>query len=337
MRAIVLSAHHDDVVEAIAGLKVEDRALPSLRRGQVLVRVEAAPCNPSDLLLLQGKYGSLKTLPTAPGWEGAGTVVASGGGFLAGWLQGKRVSFALRDDRDGTWAEYFVASARDCVPLKREITFEQAASLIVNPFTAIGLLETARRGGHRAAVSTAAASQLGRMMIAIAADDGYPLINVVRREEQVALLNSLGAQHVLNSSADNFDEELVALCKRLSATIALDAIGGTMTGTLLNAMPRGSCVYVYGALSEKPCGLIDPVGVVFNDKSVHGFYLGNYLKRGGILTALRIAMRAQKLLAGGRIETRIQRRLKLEEVVDGLTQYVQNMTDGKVLITPHGR
>jgi len=337
MRAIVLDEYRADVVDAIAGLRVVERPVPSLQRGQVLVRIEAAPCNPSDLLLLQGKYGSLKTLPTVPGWEGAGTVIAGGGGLLAGWLNGKRVACALRDDCDGTWAEYFVANARDCIVLRSKLTIDQGASLIINPLTAIGLLETAKRGGHQAAIQTAAASQLGRMILAMAADAKYPLINVVRRDAQVALLKSLGAEHVLNSSNESFVGELRTLSKRLGATIAFEAIAGDMTGTLINPMPRGSTVYLYGALSEEPCGGIDPVEVIFNDKSIHGFYLGNWLRKRGLIGILRAALRVQNLLISGRIETKVQRRLKLDEVVDGLRQYVQNMTDGKVLITPHSR
>jgi NADPH:quinone reductase-like Zn-dependent oxidoreductase len=337
MRAAVLDDYRADVLDAIGSLKVIERAIAPLRHGQVLVCVEAAPCNPSDLLLLQGKYGSLKKLPTVPGWEGAGTVVASGGGLLAGWLRGKRVSCVLRDDRDGTWAEYFVAKASDCIVLKRKVTFDQAASLIVNPFTAVGLLETARRGGHGAAIQTAAASQLGRMIIALAADARYPLINIVRRDAQVELLKSLGAEHVLNSSSDGFVNELKTLSKRLRATAAFEAIAGDMTGLLMNAMPRGSAVHLYGALSEEPCGRIDPVEIIFNSKSLHGFYLGNWLRRRGVVGALRTALRVQNLILSGRIETQVQRRLKLDEVIDGLRQYAQNMTDGKILITPHAR
>ncbi len=205
----------------------------------------AGPCNPSDLLLLQGKYGTLKSLPTVPGWEGAGTVIATGGGLLARWLLGKRVSCALRADRDGTWAEYFVADADRCIPLKSALPFEQAASLIINPLTAMGLLQTARRSGHRAAVHTAGASQLGRMLIAMAADVNYPLINVVRREQQVQLLNSLGAKFILNLSEGGFAQELSALCHRLQATAAFEAIAGDTTGTVINAMPPGSTAYVY--------------------------------------------------------------------------------------------
>src|SRR5207248_4959482 len=178
MRAIVLSEYREDIHDTISGLEVLERPLPTPRRGQVLVKIAAAPCNPSDLLLLQGKYGVLKKLPTVPGWEGAGTVVATGGGLLARWLRGKRVACALRADRDGTWAEYFVANANNGIPLKAELPIEQAAGLIVNPFTAMGLLATARGDGHGAAVHTAGASQLGRMLIAMAAELSYPLINI---------------------------------------------------------------------------------------------------------------------------------------------------------------
>src|SRR5688572_27632610 len=177
MRAVVLEEYRENIDHAINGLKIAELPVPRLRPGQVLVRIEAAPCNPSDLLLLQGKYGALKKLPTVPGWEGAGCVVASGGGWLAGWLQGKRVACGLQGDRAGTWAEYFVAKAGECIPLKSKLTLEQAESLIINPFTAVGLLETARKGGHRAAVHTAGASQLGRMLQAMADEVDYPLIN----------------------------------------------------------------------------------------------------------------------------------------------------------------
>src|SRR5215210_6041310 len=145
MRAVVLSEYHQDVRDAIRGLQVLERPVPRPRRGQVLVKIAAAPCNPSDLLLLQGKYGTLKTLPSVPGWEGAGIVVANGGGLLGRWLFGKRVACGVRSDRDGTWAEYVVVNADNCIALKSAVPFEQGASLIINPFTALAMLETARR------------------------------------------------------------------------------------------------------------------------------------------------------------------------------------------------
>ena len=335
MHALVLHEYREEIADAINSLKVEQRPVPTLKRGQVLIRIDAAPCNPSDLLLLQGKYGALKTLPAVPGWEGAGTVVASGGGPLAWWLKDKQVACGQQEDRDGTWAEYVVANAAECIPLKRKLRMEQAASLIINPLTAIGLLETARRGGHRAAVHTAGASQLGRMLVSMAAELNYPIINVVRREAQVELLNSLGAAHVLNSSDDDFADQLQAVSARLQATAAFEAVGGEMTGKVFNVLPEGSSVYVYGALSEEACDNIDPIELIFRQKTVNGFYLGTWLQERGSLGVLRAASRAQKMLIDGRIETKVQRTVSLEEAVDGLRQYVDHMTDGKLLIMPH--
>jgi len=335
MRTVVLEAYHEDLSEAIAGLKVQERPVPKPHRGQVLVKIEAAPCNPSDLMLLAGKYGTSKTLPAAPGWEGAGTVVASGGGLVARWLKGKRVACGLAGEGDGTWAEFAVASVTECIPLRGDVDIEQAASLIVNPMTAMGLLETARRGKHRAAVHTAGASQLGRMLIAMARDADYPLINVVRREPQVQLLRSLGAEHVLNMTTEDFPEQLRERCAALSATIAFEAVAGDTTGVVLNALPAGSTVYVYGALSEQACGAINPVGLIFHRKTVTGFYLADWIKQRGLWGTLRAARRVQKLLAAGRIETKVQRRLALDDAREGLQHYVDHMTDGKVLLKPH--
>jgi NADPH:quinone reductase len=336
MRAVLLSQYHEEVGDAIRGLKVMERPVPRLGRGQVLVRIAAAPCNPSDLLLLQGKYGTLKTLPTVPGWEGAGTVVASGGGLLGRWLLGKRVACAVRSNRDGTWAEYVAVRADNCIRLKSAMPMEQAASLIINPMTALAMLEMARKAGHRAAVHTVGASQVGRMMIAMAADLNYPLINVVWRDAQAEVVRSLGATHVLNSTSEKFGDELKSLCKRLKATAAFEAIAGDMTGTVINAMPPGATAYVYGALSQEACGNIDPIGLVFHNKTVTGFFLGNWLDKRGVIGILRAAGRVQRMIIDGRIGTVVQRRLKLDEVVDGLLQYVGSMTDGKVLIMPHG-
>ena len=335
MRALFLDEYHDDVATAVSGLKVGHRPVPAPQRGQVLVKIEAAPCNPSDLLLLQGKYGALKKLPTVPGWEGAGTVVACGGGLLAAWLKGKRVACIVKGDRDGTWAEYMVANATECIPLKGRLGIEQAASLIINPLTAMGLLNTARRGGHRAAVHTAGASQLGRMLVTMAAEVNFPIVNVVRRDVQAELLKSLGAAHVLNSTERDFDEQLKTACERLRATIAFEAVAGDMAGTVLNVMPQGATVYVYGALSEEACGNIDPIGLIFQDKTVTGFYLGKWLQRRGMLGILRAAGRVQRMLIEGHIETTVQRKVTLDDAIDGLKQYGDNMTDGKLLIMPH--
>jgi NADPH:quinone reductase-like Zn-dependent oxidoreductase len=221
--------------------------------------------------------------------------------------------------------------------LKRALSIEQASSMIVNPLTAMGLLDTARRAGHRAAVHTAGASQLGRMLLGMATESNYPMIHVVRREAHAELLRSLGAEHVLNSSAESFADQFRSACSLLHATAAFEAVAGDMSGTLINLMSPGSTAYVYGALSEEPCGNIDPIELIFRDKTVTGFYLGKWLRSRGMIGILRASGRVQRMLIDGRIATEVQRVVSLDEAVDGLKQYVNNMTQGKVLITPHAR
>jgi NADPH:quinone reductase-like Zn-dependent oxidoreductase len=334
MRAIIIERYGRDAIDAVRGLRVVERPVPQPKAGQVLVRIEAAPCNPSDLLFLQGKYGVLRNPPSTPGWEGAGTVVASGGGVVAWWMNGKRVACAVQGDHDGTWAEYCVANVTDCIPLKRHIKFTQAASLIINPLTAVGLAETAQREGHRAAIATAAASQVGKMLLPIAREAQLPLISIVRREAQVAALRELGAEHVLNSTSENFLKEFKALAEKLRATALFEAIAGETTGDLLNVMPPQSCAYLYGALSQEPCGNFDPIQIIFHDKQLSSFYLSRWIKQRGFLKVASAANRVQKMLIDGRIETTVQKRVSLEDAAAGLEQYVEQMSGGKVLICP---
>ena len=333
--ALLLERHDLDLPSAIQSLRVTRRPVPRPGPGQVLVRVEAAPCNPSDLLFLQGLYGVSKPLPTAPGWEGAGTVVASGGSWIGRRLVGKRVACAGQTVGDGTWAQYYLTLARTCVPLHRDLDLERGATLIINPLTAIGLMEEARRCGARAVIQTAGASQVGRMVLRLASEAGLPLVNVVRRDDQVELMRSLGAEHVINSQSDGFDDDLRRLCGDLRVTVAFEAVAGEMTGRLLEAMPRGSTAIVYGALSEEPCGAINPIGVIFEGKRVEGFYLGSWLLRRGLISMLRLTSRVQRLVREGGLETKVQRHAGLDDAVEALLQYQRRMTDGKVLIHPH--
>jgi NADPH:quinone reductase-like Zn-dependent oxidoreductase len=286
-------------------------------------------------LFLQGLYGVSKPLPTAPGWEGAGVVVASGAGWIGRRLVGKRVACAGQTDGDGTWAQYYLTQARTCVPLHRDLDIDGGATLIINPLTAIGLMDEARRSGASGVIQTAGASQVGRMVLRLASEAGVPLVNVVRREDQVELLRSLGAEHVINSQADGFEDDLRRLCRDLRVTVAFEAVAGEMTGRLLAAMPRGATAIVYGALSEQPCGAIDPIGVIFEGKRVEGFYLGSWLLHRGLISMLRLTSRAQRLVRDGGLETQVQRHAGLDDAVEALLQYQRKMTDGKVLIHPH--
>src|SRR6516162_4872072 len=155
--------------------------------------------------------------------------------MMAGFMRGRRVACAAADAKatGGMWAEYIVTSAQFCVPLGKEVQMEHAATMLVNPLTAWALVDEARRGRHRAAVQTAAASALGKMVIRLGQRLRLPVVNVVRRAEQVELLHGMGAEHVLNSSEPGFDDELRKICHKLGASIGFEAVAGETSGRVL--------------------------------------------------------------------------------------------------------
>ncbi len=328
MNALQLSTY-----EGLDALEVVQKEVPAPREGQVLVRVEAAAVNPSDLMFIRNLYGFKKPLPTVPGFEASGVIVA-GEGAYARWLIGKRVACGVQQEGDGTWAQYVLVDAVMCLPLLKRVSLEQGAMLLVNPFTAWGLVERARQGGHRAVVQSAAASALGRMVLKLGQRFKLPMVHVVRRDEQVELLRGLGAEHVLNSSLSNFDKDLKEVCHRLDATFAFDAVAGDMPQRLLYAMPRSSKVLVYGALSEEPIRL-DPRGLIFEDQRVEGFWLSDYLENLALPNFLLRTVRVQRAL-GTDLRADIRGRYALENAVEGIRAYEQNMTEGKILLTPNG-
>jgi NADPH:quinone reductase len=322
---------YDGKPESIA---IVDMPVPRPGPGEVLVQVFASPINPSDLMFIRGLYGFKKPLPAVPGFEGSGTVVEAGTGLMPRFLKGQRVACAAADPKviGGMWAEYVVTSAQFCIPLRKDVDFEQGAALLINPMTAWGLMDEARRGRHPAVVQTAAASALGRMIVRLGKRFSIPVINVVRRAKQVELLHQLGAEYVVNSSEPEFDKRLRELCHQLRASIGFDAVAGEMSAIVLRAQPRGSRLLVYGALSLKT-SQADPASLIFDGKRLEGFYLNAWLRARTLLGQLRLARQIQKLLRSD-LETDFQAKVPLQEVGRALQQYAANMTAGKVLLMP---
>ena len=199
------------------------------------------------------------------GNEGAGTVVAAGSSSAAQALVGKTVGIA----GGGMYAQYRVVDASACLVLPEGATAKDGASSFVNPLTALGMLETMRREGHSALVHTAAASNLGQMLVKLCIKDGVPLVNIVRKPDQEELLRSLGAVHVCNSASPSFSTDLVEALKATSATLAFDATGGgTLASQILSGMEEAASataaeysrygstvhkqVYIYGGLDTSP-------------------------------------------------------------------------------------
>jgi NADPH2:quinone reductase len=333
MRVLQIERYYGTVDDAIKGLKLVTKPVPQPKRGQVLVKIAAAPCNPSDLMFMQGKYPISSSLPTVPGLEGSGTVVASGGGFLGRILVGRRVAFAGRTAQGGTWAEYSVVDAKNCVPLKSKITFEQGATLLINPLTAYALIEKVKNEKHAAIVQTAAASQLGRMLSVLAERENIPVIQCVRRPEQEDMLLQTGAKYVLNTEHPRFEELLHEYAHDLKATIAFDAVAGKMTGKLFNALPKNSIIAVYGSLSMQPCEGMSLFGLLSDNKKLEGFMISNWIKEKNFWSLYRATSHLQNLIIQGVIKTSIRKVVSLQDAPQALLEYQHEMTSGKIIIT----
>ncbi|MFQ3232283.1 MAG: NADPH2:quinone reductase, partial [Reinekea sp.] len=215
-------------------LSLQDVEVPQPGADEVVIRIEAAPLNPSDLGVMFGvadmstatQTGTehspsitanvpAKVMPslkarmgkaTPVGNEGAGTVIAAGSSPAAQALMGKTVAVI----GGGTFRQFLRANVQSCLVLKEGTTAKEGASSFVNPLTALAMVETMRAEGHKAIIHAAAASNLGQMLNRICIADGVDLINIVRKPEQETLLRDMGAKYVVNSSSESFIADLTA-------------------------------------------------------------------------------------------------------------------------------
>jgi NADPH:quinone reductase len=338
-------------------VQLNDKTWDAPKAGQVLIKVEASPINPSDLGLLfasadteNASYSPGKVVAKMPdnatramkarhgvampaGNEAAGTVVASGEGAEA--LMGKRVA-CVPGTAYGSYAYADAASA------------EQAASSFVNPMTALGFVETMRMEGYTGIVHAAAASNLGQMLVKICLEDGVPLVNIVRSEEQVALLKGLGATHVLNMTDADFMPKLIDAIAETKAMIGFDPIGGgTLAGQILTAMEaaasRGAAfsrygsseakkVYIYGALDLGPTILNRAFGLTWD---LAGWLLTPFMAKAGMEVVGRMRARVAKDLTTT-FASHYSMRGSLEDMLtkEAVSVYNARRTGEKYLVVP---
>jgi NADPH2:quinone reductase len=341
---------------------------------EVLVRVEAAPINPSDLGLLFGAADMSTAVASGTaespvltaqvperamkamagrleqsmpvGNEGAGTVLAAGASPAAQALLGRRVALL----GGAMYSQHRTIAAEQCLLLPEDATAADGASSFVNPLTALGMVETMKREGHKALVHTAAASNLGQMLNRICLADGVDLVNIVRRQDQKDLLQAAGAKWVLSSDSPTFTEELTDALAAAGATLAFDAIGGgRLAGQILGCMEAAIArtskeysrygsnvhkqVYLYGALDTGPTELVRNFGMTWG---MGGWLLFPFLMKIGPAAALALKARVAAELKTT-FRSHYAGELSLAEVLqpEWVARYGPRSTGGKFLINPN--
>ena len=340
MTALLLK--HDGYAHALSGSVLEamdpyvrlgEIAVPEPGPKQVLVKVALASINPSDVMFLKGLYGQPRKQGQPAGFEGVGEIVAAGDDPAASGLVGQRVAFATGLSNWGSWAGYAVAEAGACIPLMPALRDEDGAAMIVNPLTALAMFGIVRDEGEKAFVITAGASQLCKLMIAVARDEGYRPIAIVRRDDQIAMLKELGAAHVLNAEADDFESALAAICREEKPRILLDAVSGPVASAVFNAMGKGARWIIYGRLDPTETVIREPGQFIFMNKRIEGFWLTQWMRSVAPETRLAAVMEAQQRFADGRWRTDVTAIVPLREAVERVAGELAK-PNGKVFIAP---
>ncbi len=347
---------------------------PEPSADEVVVRIEASPINPSDLGLLIGaadmataKASGSKDAPVITaqvpeaamkgmaarldelmpvGNEGAGVVVKTGSSDAAKALMGKTVALI----GGAMYAQYRTVPAKDCLVLPAGTTPAEGASCFVNPLTALGMVETMRREGHKALVHTAAASNLGQMLNKICLKDGIGLVNIVRSPQQADILRKIGAKHICDSTAPAFMDDLTNALVETGATLAFDAIGGgKLAGQILTCMEiaanktakvysrYGSSVYkqvyIYGGLDTRPIELNRAFGMAWG---VGGWLLFPFLQKIGAADGMRLRQRVAAELKTT-FASHYTQVVSLQEALQlsNVAAYAKRATGEKYLINPN--
>jgi len=360
--------------DGVVTMRISETEVTTPTDDEVVVRVEAAPINPSDLGMMLAGGDAEAALPAGDGVhdavavpvteaavaaqrarlgkpmpvgnEGGGVVVAAGASAAAQALLGKTVGFLSGN----AYAQYRTLHASQCLPMADGTDPADAAAAFVNPLTALGMVETMRAEGHTALVHTVGASNLGLMLNRICLDDGVGLVNLVRKPEHVEQLRALGAEHVVDTSADTFLDDLTDALRATGATIAFDAIGGgDLASILLSKMEKvageqagefsryGSAthkqVYIYGGLDRGPTTLRRDFGMSWG---LGGWLLTPFLIKIGQDAADRLRQRVADEITTTFAST-YGTRLSLADAVDPaqVKRYARMATGDKALVTPH--
>jgi NADPH2:quinone reductase len=348
--------------------------VPSPAPNEVVVRIEASPINPSDIGLLFGpadmstarQTGTLERpilmagvpqaamaamtgrldQPLPVGNEGAGEVVAAGNSEAAQALLGKLVAIV----GGAMYAQYRTVAAADCLVLPEGATAADGASCFINPLTALGMVETMRREGHTALVHTAAASNLGQMLNRVCLKDTIGLVNIVRSATQAETLRSQDAQHVCNSSAPSFNDDLTQALIGTGATLAFDAVGGgTLAGRILSCMEAAinrqpstysrygsnthKQVYIYGGLDPGPTEFRRTFGMAYG---IGGWLVFPFLNKIGPEQTRKLKERVAAELKTTFV-SHYAREISLRDALqlDTIAVYNRRATGEKFLINPN--
>ncbi len=312
-----------DVIQAV------EFEAPTLRAGEALVEVVAAPINPSDLLTLTGEYGQLPPLPAIGGREGVGRVVELGAG-TDGPAVGRLV---LLVGASGTWSTHVVADAARLVPLPDEADPLQLAMMTINPPTAALLLrEFVTLEPDEWVIQNAGNSAVGLYLVQLARGRGHRTVSIVRREGAVEVVREAGGDVVL-LDGDDLASRVGEATAGAGIRLGLDAVGGHATGRLADCLSHGATLVNYGRMSDEPC-VVSPNAFIFRDLTLRGFWLARWYKDAPEAERRSLLREIAGLVAAGTLSAPIHATYDVREIREAVAAAASGRRSGKVLVVP---
>ncbi|GHB84241.1 zinc-dependent alcohol dehydrogenase family protein [Persicitalea jodogahamensis] len=308
-------------------LNVVEKPKPQPAAEEVLVKIIAAPVNPSDISFVQGRYGIRPELPSGAGFEGVGTIEAAGADVRL--PVGSRVSFTAI----GSWGEYAVVNQKAAIPLPDAIPDDMAAQLFVNPFTAWAMVEESGVKEGEWLMITACGSAYGKLVIQLCRKKGIKTVGTVRRDGLNEDLKKLGLDEVVNTETEDLPKRVNDITGGKGVRCVVDSVGGTTTEAAMKCVGQGGKMLIFGLLSQKNPRL-DVGLMIFKEITIQGFWLTEWMRKVDTQTRNQTAQGVIGWLASGEVKLPVEATYGLDEIVKAVEHADAPGRWGKILIKP---
>ncbi len=305
---------------------IEEIEVPALKKGEILVKFLKASINPSDLGMIGGSYGSLKTFPAIAGREGVGEVVEAAEGATI------KVGSRVRLSADlGAWQQYQVLDSSKAMVLPSDLDLDMSAMAFVNPPTALCVVEQFQnlKAGDWL-IQNGAGSALGYFVIQICASRGIKTVNMLRNASaKKSALEAIGADVVVDET--EFDAKQIKELTGGKLLMGLNQIGGESVSNMIKAMGKSATIATVGAMTSDAIRFPTRF-LIFNDLHLCGFWWDNFQRTRSKAEVDAVFEKVFELIRNGTLRAPVDSTFKLSDVNSALKRACENSRMGKVML-----
>ncbi|WP_440825753.1 zinc-binding dehydrogenase [Psychrobacter cryohalolentis] len=323
------SATYDHFGKPTEVLSIGDRPTPEPKANEVRVKTILASIHNHDLLTIRGQYGFKPEMPAIGGSEAVGIIDAVGSD-VKNLKVGQRVAAA---SVQATWAEYFVAVEDMVFPMPDSLDDEMAAQLIAMPLSALMLIEFLELESGQWVIHNAANGAVGKSLAMLAAARGINTINVVRSGDAIKELEALGIKHNINTSDDDWKDQVKAILGDEKISAAVDSIGGESSNDLLALLGHGGTLASFGIMSGKPM-VLNPTHIIFKQATIKGFWGSKISQEMSVENKQRLVDELIERANNGNLKLPVEATFDLADILKAVDGKMQSEKNGKVLLKP---